>query len=109
MKLPLNNSNQIKYNILLSLSRSISVGIVNSLASMAFAFTNKTFPTLVAQLNFHGAFYVYGSIALILTIWGIVTMKITDGLSLVETERLYNSRATMNYGARGASRDESSL
>ena len=75
---------------------------------MAFAFTNKTFPTLVAQLNFHGTFYVYGSIAFILTIWGIMTMKITDGLSLVETERLYDSRATRNYGTGGASEGESS-
>ena len=91
-----------------SLSRSISVGIVYSVSGMAFAFTNKMFPTLVAQLNFHGAFYVYGSIAFILTIWGIVTMKITDGLSLVETERLYDSRVTRNYGAGGASEDESS-
>ena len=69
---------------------------------MAFAFTQKTFPTLIECLTFHGAFYVYAAVAFILTVWAAVTIKLTDGLSLVETERLYDGRMTRNYDSSGA-------
>ena len=88
------------------LSRSISVGIVGGFAAMAFAFTEKSFPTLVECLNFHGTFYVYAAIAFILTLWAVVTIKLTDGLSLVETERLYGSRTSRNYDSVGAQKND---
>ena len=72
------------------LSRSISVGIVEGLSCAASTLTIKAFPTLVECLTFHGAFYFYSIISLILTIWAMLGVKQTDGLSLVETERLYN-------------------
>ena len=72
------------------LSRSISVGIVEGLSCAASTLTIKAFPTLVECLTFHGAFYFYSFIALIFTIWAMLGVKQTDGLSLVETERLYN-------------------
>ena len=72
------------------LSRSISVGIVEGLSCAAGTFTIKVFPALVECLTFHGAFYFYSIIALILTIWAMLGVKQTDGLSLVETEHLYD-------------------
>ena len=81
------------------LSRSFSVGIVGGLAGMAFALTQKIFPTLVACLTFHGTFYVYAGITFILTMWAMVTIKPTDGLSLVETEQLYDCRMTGKYAS----------
>ena len=93
--------------IFYSLSRSISVGIVWAAASMAFAFTQKTFPTFVNCLTFHGTFYVYAAIAFVLTAWAVLTIKLTDGLSLVETERLYDCRTTRNYESVGAQKNDS--
>ena len=65
------------------------MGIVSALSYIASSFTIKAFPALVDCLTFHGAFYVYSVMALILTTWAMVGVKQTDGLSLVETERLY--------------------
>ena len=70
---------------------------------MAFALTHKIFPMLVAYLTFHGTFYVYAGIALILTIWATMTIKPTDGLSLVETEQLYDCRVARKYASFEAS------
>ena len=64
---------------------------------VADAFTQKTFPTLAGCITFHGTFYVYAIIALILTIWAMLTVKRTDGLSLVETERLYDGKMARKY------------
>ena len=75
---------------------------------MAFAFTQKTFPTLVECLTFHGAFYFYAAMAFILTVWAVVTIKLTDGLSLVETERLYDCRTARNYDSTAAPKNYSS-
>ena len=86
-----------------SLSRSISVGIVGGFAGMAFVLTQKIFPMLVACLTFHGTFYLYAGITFILTIWATITIKPTDGLSLVETEQLYDSRIVGKYASFEAS------
>ena len=85
-----------------------SVGIVCGLSGMAFALTQKMFPTLVEYLTFHGAFYVYALMAFILTAWAVVTIKLTDGLSLVETQRLYDGRTARSYDSGGAARNCSS-
>ena len=69
---------------------SISVGIVGGLSCVASTFTIKAFPSLVECLTFHGAFYFYSIMALILTIWAMLGVKQTDGMCLVETERLYD-------------------
>ena len=57
---------------------------------MASTFTIKAFPSLVEYLTFHGAFYFYSIMAFILTIWAMLGVKQRDGMSLVETERLYD-------------------
>ena len=75
-----------------SLLRSISIGIIEALSCLASVFTQKIFPTLISYLSFHGTFYAYAMVAFILTGWAVVTIKHTDGLSLVETERLYDNK-----------------
>ena len=89
------------------LSRSISVGIVWGTAGLAHAFTEKIFPTLVHLITFHGTFYVYAAIALILTAWAVVTIKLTDGLSLAETECLYDCKMAKNYDSHGTPKSDS--
>ena len=73
---------------------------------VADAFTQKTFPTLVGCITFHGTFYVYAIIALLLTVWAMLTVKQTDGLSLVETERLYDGKMGRKYEAVGDSKKD---
>ena len=87
-------------------SRSISIGIVNALVGMAFALTQKTFPTLITCLTFHGTFYLYAGVTCILTIWATLTIKPTDGLSLVETEQLYDTRTARKYASIDTSKND---
>ena len=75
------------------------MGVIEGLGIGVMVLSLKAFPTLIACLTFHGTFYVYAIIALIFTIWAIVTVKPTDGLSLVETERLYDSKRARRYEA----------
>ena len=89
-----------------TLSRSISVGIVNGLANIALAQTQKMFPTLVTCFTFHGTFYVYAGITFILAIWATLTIRPTDGLSLAETEQLYDCRTARKYASLDASNND---
>ena len=79
---------------------------MNALVGMAFALTQKMFPTLIKYLTFHGTFYVYGGVTCILTIWASLTIKPTDGLSLVETEQLYDSRTAKKYASIDTSKND---
>ena len=58
------------------------------------AFATKLFPILSEWLHFYGLNYYYAAFALLLTIWGMVTIKDTDRLSLVEIERIYDIRVS---------------
>ena len=51
--------------------------------------TMKLFPYLVDAIDFFGTVYVYSAFAVILPIWGLATIKSTDGASLVEVEEIY--------------------
>ena len=70
----------------------MSVGLVNGLGNMAFAFNQKVFPILVGYLTFYGTFYFYAAMTFVISVWGLVSLKVTDGLSLVDTECLYDGR-----------------
>ena len=74
--------------------RTVSIGIVRGLVSLVLAFSTKLFPILSEKLHFYGLNYYYAAFALVLTIWGMVTIKDIDRLSLVEIERIYDSRVT---------------
>ena len=78
--------------------RTVSIGIVKGLASLVLAISTKLFPILSEWLHFYGLNYYYATFALVLTIWGMVTIKDIDLLSLVEIERIYDSRVTKTKG-----------
>ena len=62
------------------------------LGNVANSVTLKLFPSLVNWLSFSGANYLYSVMSLVLTLWGWVAIKETDGLSLAEVERIYDHR-----------------
>ena len=74
--------------------RTITIGIVRGLVSLVLALATQQFPILSEWLHFYGLNYYYATFALVLTIWGMWTIKDIDGLSLVEIEGIYDSRVT---------------
>ena len=74
--------------------RTVSIGIVRGLQYLVLALATKLFPILSEKLHFYGLNYYYAAFALVLTVWGMVTIKDVDQLSLVEIERIYDSRVT---------------
>ena len=74
--------------------RTVSIGIVRGTVQLVLALATKLFPILSEWLHFYGLNYYYAAFALLLTIWGMVTIKDIDRLSLVEIERIYDIRAT---------------
>ena len=82
-------------------SRSLSVGIVHGLDNIAASMTLKVFPTLVDWLGFSGTNFFYSGSCMILTLWGRITIKETDGLSLAEVERIYDHKHRyQEYGGK---------
>ena len=72
--------------------RTVSIGIVRGLQYLVLAFATKMFPILSEWLHLYGLNYYYTATALLFTIWGMVTIKDIDQLSLVEIERIYDKR-----------------
>ena len=72
--------------------RTVSIGIVHGLQYLAFAFATKAFPYLEKLFQFYGLNYYYAAFAIVLTLWGMTTIKDIDRLSLVEIERMYGSK-----------------
>ena len=82
----------ISKKISYSFSRSLAVGTVLGLGNVANSVTLKLFPSLVNWLSFSGVNYFYSAMFLVLTLWGWMAIKETDGLSLAEVERIYEHR-----------------
>ena len=74
--------------------RTVSIGIVRGTVQLVFALSTKLFPILSKWLHFYGLNYYYAAFALLLTIWGMVTIKDVDQLSLVEIEQIYDIRVS---------------
>ena len=72
--------------------RTVSIGIVRGLQFLTLAFATKIFPFLSEWLHSYGQNYYYTAIALVLTIWGMATIKDIDRHSLVEIEQIYDGR-----------------
>ena len=70
--------------------RTISIGITNGVEYLVFAFATEAFPVLLDGLHFYGLTFYYASFCLVMTLWGMMTIKDVDHLSLVEIERIYN-------------------
>ena len=86
-----------------SFSRSLAVGTVLGLGNVANSVTLKLFPSLVNWLSFSGVNYFYSAMFLVLTLWGWMAIKETDGLSLAEVERIYDHR--YHYQTYGGAQD----
>ena len=85
--------------------RSVSIGIVHALQCLVLAFATKAFPLLLEWLDFYGLNYYYSALSVAMTIWGMVTIKDIDRLSLVEIEWIYNKRcktSEMSSNANGS-------
>ena len=52
----------------------------------------KIFPYQVENLGFHGTMWAHAVISALMTLWAWASLQNTDGLTLVEVERLYDSR-----------------
>ena len=52
----------------------------------------KIFPYQVESLGFHGTMWAHAAISAVMTLWALVSLQNTDGLTLVEVERMYDSR-----------------
>ena len=68
-------------------------------------FATKAFPLLLEWLDFYGLNYYYSALSVAMTIWGMVTIKDIDRLSLVEIEWIYNKRcktSEMSSNANGS-------
>ena len=72
--------------------RAVSIGVVRGLQYLALAFATEIFPILSEHLNFYGLNYYYAAFALLLTVWGMATIKDIDTLSLTEIEHIYDKR-----------------
>ena len=72
--------------------RTTANGIIFGLTSSARMVNVKLFPTAVASLGFHSVVYFYAAVAALFTIWGMMTMRDTDKLSLSEIQSLYSNK-----------------
>ena len=72
--------------------RTISIGIVNGVDYLVFAFATEAFPVLLEWLHFYGLNFYYAAFCLLMTLWGMMTIKDIDRLSLVEIEQIYNTK-----------------
>ena len=79
--------------------RAISIGIVNGVEYLAFAFATEAFPFLLEWLHFYGLNFYYAAFCLFMTMWGMMTIKDIDHLSLVEIEQIYNTNMDKSEGS----------
>ena len=78
--------------------RAISIGIVTGVEYLTFAFATGTFPVLLEWLHFYGLNFYYAAVCLLMTIWGMMTIKDTDHLSLVDIELIYSTNMKKSEG-----------
>ena len=71
--------------------RSLAVGATYAADYAARAASAKLYPTLREAAGLPALTAGYAAVAVAMTLWGAVTMRSTDGLSLAETEAVYDS------------------
>ncbi len=71
---------------------------MHTLETVALMLNVKCYPLLISTLGFPCVALVYSGMIALMTLWAAVTVKKTDGLTLVEVERL--------YGKEKSSKDE---
>ena len=66
----------------------------------------KIFPYQVESLGFHGTMWAHAAVSALMTLWALVALRNTDGLSLVEVERIYDKRVERAADAKGTTAEE---
>ena len=79
--------------------RTISIGIVTGVETLTLAFATEIFPVLLEWLHFYGLNFYYAAVCLLMTIWGMMTIKDIDHLSLVEIELIYSTNMKKSEGS----------
>ncbi len=67
--------------------RAQSAGLVYASERVSVTVNAKLFSLLLSGLAFHGMVYYYAATAFLLAIWGWLTIKRTDSLSLTQVEK----------------------
>ena len=86
--------------------RTISIGIVTGVETLTLAFATEIFPVLLEWLHFYGLNFYYAAVCLLMTIWGMMTIKDIDHLSLVEIELIYNTKMKKSEGSNYESKSK---
>ena len=86
--------------------RTISIGIVTGVETLTLAFATEIFPVLLEWLHFYGLNFYYAAVCLLMTIWGMMTIKDIDHLSLVEIELIYSTNMKKSEGSNYESKSQ---
>ena len=73
--------------------RTVSVGLVMATNHIPLIINMVIFPMATSNGLLHIASYVYSIFTLFMAIWAKMTIKETDGMSLVEVEELYDKES----------------
>ena len=78
--------------------RAVSAGIVNVTNHIPLLINMVVFPIITSANLMHVAMYVFAGFSLAMGVWGVITIKETDDMSLVEVEKMYEE--TGNRGCK---------
>ena len=76
--------------------RTLAVGIVMATNHIPLIINMVVFPMATSGGFFHIACYVFAVCTLFMAFWAMITIKETDGMSLVEVEELYEKENQQN-------------
>ena len=79
--------------------RATSTGIAFAASYVALMGNYKLYPIAVDTFGFHYVMYFYAAITAIMTLWGLLTIKNTDRLSLTEIQDMHK-KATVSERCR---------
>ena len=74
-------------------SRSLGAGITFASLNLGSLLNAKSFPWLLQGLEFYGTFYFYSMVNILILVVGSMTIKRSDGLSLVRAEEVYEAKS----------------
>ena len=72
--------------------RTQAIGLVQALDWGNGAITVNFFPQMKKYLSFHGLFFLYGTVGLVMCLWGLKTIPDNRGKSLVKVEDMYEKK-----------------
>ena len=70
---------------------TLANGIIYAVQYITRMVIVKLFPTALSSFGFHSVVYFYAMAAASFTIWGLITIKDTDKLSLSQIQSMYDT------------------